>query len=62
MKGRTREPKEGNMKLNNLGNARTKLNIWNLRLHVFHYLESRKTYGEKCVENKLCLFVLCSFY
>jgi hypothetical protein len=48
MKGRTehkREPREGNIKLNNLGIARTKLKICDLRLHAFNYLESRKKKG-----------------
>ena len=65
MKGRLkhrREPKEGNIKPNNLGSARTKLNIWSLRLLVFNYIESRKSYEEKCVENKWCLIALCSCY
>jgi len=63
MKGRTkhrREPKEVNIKPNNLGSARTKLNFWNLCLHVFNYIESRKTYEEMCVGNKLCLIAVRS--
>ena len=39
IKGRTkhrREPKEGNVKLNNLGSARKKLNVQNFLLHVFN--------------------------